>query len=320
MSEAVTAAPAAPAQNPGQSMPAPVQPRGHNTSGGQDTPKPAPVAPPPTPQAVQEYDIDGEKLTAAQIKEYKKTAMTAADVRKAAADKFREAAAQRKQLEDWATNFESDPFEATIQWFENRGTPRAQAENLARQKFENAYKTRYIEPEMMTPEQRDAAKWKAEAEAARKEKEDWQKQKQTEEQSVHSQAMLQATTKQIIDTIETHGLPKTPETVKKLAFYMNQNIKHGYDAPMEVVVQQVRDEEMGRTQHYAKVLEGEALVNWLGPEVIKKIRQYDLAQLKSKLKIPDQAAPSNSTNSNERQVKRPSDVDAYFRQLRMSKK
>lgn len=266
-------------------------------------------------------EIEGEKIPYKQFLEERKIAQSTRQLQKASHDKFREAAEQQKRLQQWSTQFEADPFEATIQYFESKGQPRAQAEMSARKKFESSYKTRYIEPEMMTPEQREAAKWKSEAEAARKEKEDWQKQKQTEEEAVHSQAMRQAVQKEIIETVEASGLPKTRFIASRVNFYMQQNIKHGYEAPREMVVQQVKDEGKSIVQAYVNGLAPEEFAEWLGQDGLKKFRQFEVAQYKKRGAKPgDQGGetPPSKRNVPERK-KTMSDVDNYFNQLRRSK-
>lgn len=292
---------------------------GLNPTTPQETSPPPEGAPDKAPASTlpEFLEVEGKKLSVKQLLESKKVADGAEQLRKASYEKFRESAEKEKRLQQWATSFENDPFEATIQYFESKGNPRAQAEAMARQKFEGAYKTRYIEPEMMTPEQREAAKWKAEAEKSRKEKEDWESHKKEEEESVHKQAVRQAVQQEIIDTIEKNQLPKTRFIASRINFFMQQNLKHGYEAPQEVIVQQVRDEGKGIIQAFTQGLEGDSLVDWLGPEIIKKLRQYDLGQLKGKFKTEEpQQKPPKPGDSKRKTM---ADVENYFNQLRRTK-
>ena len=309
MADVVAAAPAAPA-NVG--TPAPQAPAVPGVPGQE---KPAAPTPP------EFVEVAGEKIPYKQFLEERKLAKSAREVQKASNDRFRQAAETQKQLQAWSQKFEADPFEATIQYFESKGTPRAQAELMARQKFESAYKTKYIEPEMMTPEQREAAKWKQEAEAARKEKEEWQKQKQSEEESVHTQAMRQAVQKEIIETVEASGLPKTRFIASRVNFFMQQNLKHGYEAPREIIVQQVKDEGKSIVQAYVNGLEPEDFAEWLGQDGLKKFRQYEVAQYKKRGAKPgDQGGQPAPRQRNQPEAKKTmSDVDNYFNQLRRSK-
>lgn len=312
MPEAVAAAPAAP------SNPATATPQGAASA----VPGVPGATPQPAAPALPEFiEVAGEKIPYKQFLEERKIAQSARQLQKASHDKFREAAEQQKRIQEWSTQFEADPFEATIQYFESKGQPRAQAEQSARKKFENSYKTRYIEPEMMTPEQREAAKWKQEAEVARKEKEEWQKQKQTEEEAVHSQAMRQAVQKEIIETVEASGLPKTRFIASRVNFYMQQNLKHGYEAPREMLVQQVKDEGKSIVQAYVNGLSPEDFADWLGTDGLKKFRQYEVAQYKKRGAKPGDAPDQGGQprKSQAETKKTMSDVDNYFNQLRRSK-
>lgn len=321
MPEVMTAAPAAPAQNPGQSIPAPIQSASNQGAKPEVTQQAAPSTAAQTAAAQQLIEVDGQKYTLDQIREITKTATTAEQIRKAANDKFRETAEQRKQLDKWASQFQNDPFESTIQFFENQGATRQQAEVLARQKFEAAYKTRYIDPEMMSPEQREAMKWKAEAEAAKREKEEWLAQKQSEEQGVRAQGMRQVVQQEIIQTMETHNLPKIPFVAKQLAVYKYQNLKNGYDAPPEVLAQQVKNDLKLLVRQLATKAQGPDWDEYFGEEGIKNFRKHDYSRLLEKRKgttgAQTQAAPQQRE---EKPTVRPSDVDNYFRQLRMGKK
>lgn len=283
--------------------------------------QPAAGAPPAAPALPEFIEVAGEKIPYKQFLEERKLAKSASALQKASHEKFRAAADQQAKLQQWSTSFEADPFEATIQYFENKGQPRAQAELSARKKFESAYKQRYIDPEMMTPEQRDAAKWKSEAEAARKEKEEWQKQKTTEEEAVHSQAMRQAVQQEIIETVEASGLPKTRFIASRVNFYMQENLKHGYEAPREMIIQKVKDEGRSIVQAYVNGLPPDEFAEWLGDDGLKKFRQYEVSQYKKRGAKPgDQGgqAPPKPRGQPER-PKTMSDVDNYFNQLRRSK-
>jgi len=79
--------------------------------------------------------------------------------------------------------------------------------------------------------------------------------------------------------LEASGLPKTPHTVKRLAFYMHEGVKRGLDLKPEDVVVFVKEEYLEEQKSLFSSLDGENLLKFLGEDLAKKIRKYDTGRV-----------------------------------------
>lgn len=193
-----------------------------------------------------------------------------------------------------------------------------QSKEDLRKKIEEYYKQEFIDPEMMTHEQRRIAELERSLKAKEaKEADDLQKM-QAFQREQEDKVALETLQTDIIGSLEKSGLPKNRFTVSRMAYWMQQNMARGFDAPMEVVVAQVRDEMGSLLKEQLSTASIEQLVPILGDEFFKKLRQFDLQRLKGHTETHKATPRVASTKTAERT--RPSDVSDYFRSLRMSKK
>lgn len=192
-------------------------------------------------------------------------------------------------------------------------------------RFEKWYKNEFIDPETMSPEQRELEQLKrekAERDARDKEAEEEKKTQAEKDNEARERVNFQ---KQIIETLEKHDLPKTRFTVGRIAYWQKLNLDKGYDAPAEVIVQQVKDEEQAILKNAVKSrMENPAkLVAYLGEDIVKAIRKYDLERLKEKFGgSPSHGGnPTDGAHGSSGQKHIPmSKVDDYFNELRRSKR
>lgn len=187
-----------------------------------------------------------------------------------------------------------------------------------RGQFEKWYHENYIEPEMLNEDQRKSK----ELERRLKQYED-EKSQQAEEHRVREEQTLeqhatQEVQQQIIQAIDKSGLPKTYESARKIAYWMRQNYKNGFDAPMEVVVQQVKDSDRQALQSQIANAPIEYIIELFGKELVNKIRKHDLEKLKSKF-APQEQASKPYVKKESKEPTRPKDVENYLRDLRRSK-
>lgn len=238
-----------------------------------------------------EVKVDGKvvKMTRDEI-------LRQASLGHAADRRFQEAAQMRKQAEAVIGRIRDPKQVITALQDPALGLNKEQI----REAFEEWYLAEFIEPEKMSPEQKKLKE--AEARLKRYEdldKEREEKNKQAEQEAMTSQAREQLQS-QIIEALETSGLPKTNFTIRRLAYWMQRNHANGFDAPMEVVVGQVKNEIDSSLRDLVQASDGEVLVKLLGDDVIKKLRMYDLEQLKKtrgQASAPVQQVQSDETKT-----------------------
>jgi hypothetical protein len=102
-------------------------------------------------------------------------------------------------------------------------------------------------------------------------------QKHTEDVQRHQAAYEQ----KIIKALDTGGIPKTEAAVARMADYLMTAAEHGIDLSPEELVQQVRRDYLRDISHVLGGASGEQLMEFLGEENAKKLREADLKRLKN---------------------------------------
>ncbi len=156
-----------------------------------------------------------------------------------------------------------------------------------------SYLAKKAEDSMKDPKVRELEQAKAEAETYKK----WvEEQKQLQTKTQQEQAVAAEKSKlhsEIIQAIEESkelGMPVDEELVIAIAQKMMIQDKAKKPLNAKEALPAAYQSTQKWLQGMASKMEGEAIVKWLGPDVAKKIRQYDLAQLKAKRKVPENQA------------------------------
>lgn len=204
-----------------------------------------------------------------------------------AEEKFQTAAQMRKQVEQFIETLRKDPKKILL-------NPEL---GINFREIAEEYLGAEVRKEMMDPQQRELEElraWKAEQDA--KAKEEQESRAKTEEQQRFEAAKkqkIQEYDQKIAKVLGETNLPKTPYTVKRVAEVLHSAMKKGYELDAATAADFVRESYMSDIQAMFGGLEGEQLLNVLGDGLAKKIRKYDLDQLKAKLNPP----PPVSLNS-----------------------
>lgn len=86
-------------------------------------------------------------------------------------------------------------------------------------------------------------------------------------------------TKDIIAGLESVGLPRTPATVKRIAYYLHEGLKRGLRLKAAQVAPLVRDDYKREMQELFGALPEKELLNVVGEDFAGKVRKVDLARL-----------------------------------------
>lgn len=257
------------------------------TQAGMQPQKTDPVNNTQAPQGKPElYEVRANnktlKLTLDELRQRASLA-TAAD------ERFQSAAKMMKQVEGLTSKLKNPDQVIQALMDPSLGLSKEQV----RSSFEKWYASEFIDAEQnkdgtpLTPEQRELREYKAKVQAFEEEKKKLAEQdvtRQREEMVAQSREELQKT---LIDALETGKLPKTNFTLRRLAYWVERNQQNGFDAPIDVLVGQVKNEAK-YLREMAEASEGEQLVELLGDTILKKLRSYDLEQLRKMRATPQQ--------------------------------
>lgn len=248
--------------------------------------------------------VDGKDVTWSSEEELVKDA----GLGKAAFHRMREASEAKKATEDFWENFSKDPMRA-LEDPRLKLTPEKRRELI-----EKYYQKAYLETDELSPDQKRIRELEED-----KRKRDEKDQKDADAKKADQQKQLSdkwrgTYQQQIIEAIEKGGFPKTPRTAARVAFYMAQAAESGFDAPLEMIVQQVgKDYESELQVILADGVPLDVIMKILPPNFVKRLRKWDLDQYKAKQNklshAPQQEDPSASRAPRAKKEERPSYAD-----------
>jgi hypothetical protein len=247
----------------------------------------------PPKQEARKYKI---KVDGTEEELDEETTLKLAQLGRAANKRFQEAAALRKQSEDFINLLKTDP----------RKVLSNPAIGVDLKKFAEDYLIEQIEQEKLTPEQikiKELESFKAQVEEekhqAELKRQDEQKRQLEEHYARDYEEKFQA-------ALGSSGLPRTPYTVKRMAEYMSMAIKNGIgDIEPKNVVELVRQDYMKDVAALLGQSDGDALLQILGDQIANKIRKTDLARLKAGNPQKQTATPATPNQQKNEQPRNP---------------
>lgn len=250
---------------------------GLTTNDGQQ--QSAPAATPAETKPFQQGEQALRKLKLkidGQEQEFPEHEVIARAQKAAAADKrFQEAMTARQQAEALVNLLKSD-FTKLID------DPRLNIpEEQKRKMMEEWYKRKYIDPEILTPEQKKQREMEMELQRYREQEANNKKQAEQKAIKDLEDYHRENYQKVIIGALQTEGIPKTEFTVKRMADLMAKNLQMGLDLTPEHLATLVREDYMNEIKALFGASDGETLMKLVGDDFTNKIRRADLERLRA---------------------------------------
>lgn len=180
----------------------------------------------------------------------------------------RNARQQEKLVNEIAQMIQHNPWELLQRAGYN---PRALAEE---------YLAQAIEEEMLPENERELRRVRQEKEELERQYKEELSRREQEQMNVQVAQAQQEITSQIIDALEGSNLPKNPDVVKRIANYMYLAEQKGISVNPKQVVPLVEEDLRNLNAQILKSLEPNRRISYLGEDLLKQIRQDDLARLK----------------------------------------
>lgn len=202
-------------------------------------------------------------------------------------EKFREASDLRKQATQLVEALRANPLDVLGKL------------GVDVREFTESYLAKELQREMLSPEQRELQElreWRQQQQAQHEasQKEQMTRAQQQEMAKLQQRAAQEYDTK-ITEVLSQSNVPKTAYTVKRVAELLMGALQKGYDLDVNTAVDMVREGYTTDLQSMVGGLDGEPLVKFLGPELLKKLRKHDLAQLKAKMQPAQAAVPQENS-------------------------
>jgi hypothetical protein len=260
-----------------------------------------PVEQPSDGSGVKKYKVkvNGEEMEVTEeelIKGYQ--------IRKAADEKFREASMLRKQAEEFISLLKKDPIKVLTH----------PSLGVDFKKLAEEYLYQQLEEELMDPKDRELKKYKAMIEEMERQK---QEQERAQQETMIEQLKAEYSqnyVKDITEALQSSGLPKNEFTVKRIAYYMYEGLRRGYNLSAKQVAPLVKEDYIKEQRALYSSLDGDLLVQLLGDDLVNKIRKYDVDKLKAK-KTPTTPKDQPTGRSDSKPKEKKKTYDEYMKEV-----
>jgi hypothetical protein len=260
------------------------------------------AVPAQTAEAIRKYKV---KVDGADMEVDEKELLSGYSKSKAADKRFQDAMQMRKQSETFINLLKTDPIKVLSD----------PAIGHDMRKLAEDYLIEQVKNEMMSPEQRELKDIKSKLLKYEDEKKAFEQQQDLERHQQLESQYTQNYQAEIIQALDQAGLPKTARTAGRFAHYLEQALLRGQQALKEGneveakqwfgmkasdMIDFVRKDYKEDTVSMYGQLPPEQLLQMLGPDIAKKIREADLAAYKTN-NMPGQrqaSAPQESAAIN----------------------
>ena len=203
----------------------------------------------------------------------------------------RNAKQQEKLVKEIAEMIQTNPFEL----LKRAGyDPRQLAEE---------YLTQAIEEDMLPENEKELRKVRYEKEELERQYKEELSRREQEQMDVAIQQAQQEISNNIIDALENSSLPKSPEVVKRIANYMLIAEQKGINVNPKQVIPLVEEDFRNLNSQILRSLDPTKRISYIGEDLLKQIRQDDLARLKTSQSQSSQSVPKSKQPSNKKITK-----------------
>ena len=203
----------------------------------------------------------------------------------------RNAKQQEKLVKEIAEMIQTNPFEL----LKRAGyDPRQLAEE---------YLTQAIEEDMLPENERELRKVRYEKEELERQYKEELSRREQEQMDIAIQQAQQEISNNIIDALENSSLPKSPEVVKRNANYMLIAEQKGINVNPKQVIPLVEEDFRNLNSQILRSLDPTKRISYIGEDLLKQIRQDDLARLKTSQSQSSQSVPKSKQPTNKKITK-----------------
>ena len=203
----------------------------------------------------------------------------------------RNARQQEKLVKEIAEMIQTNPFEL----LKRAGyDPRQLAEE---------YLTQAIEEDMLPENEKELRKVRYEKEELERQYKEELSRREQEQMDVAIQQAQQEISNNIIDALESSSLPKSPEVVKRIANYILIAEQKGINVNPKQVIPLVEEDFRNLNAQILKSLDPTKRISYIGEDLLKQIRQDDLARLKTSQSQSSQSVPKSKQPSSKKITK-----------------
>lgn len=165
------------------------------------------------------------------------------------------------------------------------------------------YLTQAIEEDMLPENEKELRRVRQEKEELERQYKEELTRREQEQMNIAIQQAQQEISNSIIDALESSSLPKSPEVVKRIANYMLIAEQKGINVNPKQVIPLVEEDFRNLNAQILKSLDPSKRISYIGEDLLKQIRQDDLARLKTSQSQSSQSVPKSKQPTNKKITK-----------------
>lgn len=165
------------------------------------------------------------------------------------------------------------------------------------------YLTQAIEEDMLPENEKELRRVRQEKEELERQYKEELTRREQEQMNIAIQQAQQEISNSIIDALESSSLPKSPEVVKRIANYMLIAEQKGINVNPKQVIPLVEEDFRNLNAQILKSLDPTKRISYIGEDLLKQIRQDDLARLKTSQSQSSQSVPKSKQPTNKKITK-----------------
>ena len=170
-------------------------------------------------------------------------------------------------------------------------------------KLAEEYLTQAIEEDMLPENEKELRRVRQEKEELERQYKEEMSRREQEQMNVAIQQAQQEISNQIIDALSESSLPKSPDVVKRIANYMLIAEQKGIAVNPKQVIPLVEEDFRNLNASILKSLDPTKRISYIGEDLLKQIRQDDLARLKTTQSQTSQSSPKPRQSTNKKLTK-----------------
>ena len=170
-------------------------------------------------------------------------------------------------------------------------------------KLAEEYLTQAIEEDMLPENEKELRRVRQEKEELERQYKEEMSRREQEQMQVAIQQAQQEISNQIIDALSESSLPKSPDVVKRIANYMLIAEQKGIAVNPKQVIPLVEEDFRNLNASILKSLDPTKRISYIGEDLLKQIRQDDLARLKTTQSQSSQSSPKPRQSTNKKLTK-----------------
>jgi len=220
-----------------------------------------------------------------------KSLVSAYKAQKTADQRSLQASKQEKLVKEIAELIQKNPFEL----LQRAGyDPRELAEQ---------YLAQAIEEDMLPESEKELRRVRQERDELERQYREEMTRREQEQLDQELVQVQQVITSQIIESLESSTLPKSADVVRRIANYMLIAEQRGLVIHPKQVIPLVEEDFKNLNSQILKSMDSTNRINYIGEDLLKQIRQEDLARLKKPTSNSVQSQPRSSRETSKKITK-----------------